>query len=249
MERQLRKGNIVEALFRLWTDDKRELLDKLEFRQLGYNPAGIITVDQKRDLLKVASDPDFAVVRAGSHPPRVLAGISINGQKRGYTAASTMGGLCIRCPRSISCLDRGEANLWYNRYNITNDYAQFRRRFPDVDVVLVSLLVASLDEIHKQAKKRSWHDLVFRLIGDGPAAVAAEPEGEEMIRYLRYGARGKVARSMTVLHLLHSELEIGTVPHFVTGGLSQFGHPRPVCCVDIKLAHDEQSLIDYLGRL
>lgn len=249
MERQLRKGNIAEALFRLWTEDHAALLTNLTFRQQGYNPAEIVGVEEKREELKRQSDPDFAAIRQEGYQPEYVVGISVNSQKSGYTATSTMGGLCIRCPRGLSCLDGHESNLWYNRYNIVNDYPQFRKRYGGIDVLLVTFILPSSDTIFKKVGERGWESLVLDYIVGGSTAVAGQSEASEMLDYLRFGARGRNRRRMEVLHVFHSELESGTVPHFVTGGLSQYGRPREVCCVDIKLPHNEARLLTYLSRL
>ncbi len=249
MERQLRKGNVAEALFRLWTEDHAALLPNLTFRQQGYNPAEIVGVEAKRDELKRKSDPDFAAIRKGTKAPEYVVGISVNGQKSGYTAASTMGGLCIRCPRGLSCLDGHESNVWYNRYNITNDYPQFRQRYAGIDVVLVTIMLPSIDTIFGKVRELGWESLVFDYIVGGSAEIEGSPQADEMMTYLRFGSRGKTRRHLEVRYVLQSDLESGAVPHFVTGGLSQYGRPREVCCVDIRLTHGEDQLLDYLSRL
>lgn len=248
MQRQLRRGNVGEALFRLWTEDHATDFPHLEFRQQGYNPHGVVDVDAKRSHLKKSSDPDFAVVRPGSEPPQYLIGVSVNTQKRPYTAASTMGGLCIRCPRAVSCLDGHEANVWYNRYNITNDYPQFRARFAGIDVVLATLWVPSIDTIFNRVKKMGVEELLLEYIRGGVKAIAGG-DGDRLLEYLRYGHRTKKRRNLRVVYALHSQLVSGEVPSFITGGLSQFGRPREVCCVDVRHAHSEDQLVAFLKGL
>jgi hypothetical protein len=249
MERQWRKGNVAEALFRLWVEDHSALLPRLAFVQQGYNPAAIVPVEAKRESLKRQSDPDFAAIYRVGDVARYAAGISVNGQKAGYTARSTMGGLCILCNRGRSCLDGHEANLWYNRYNIVNDYRQFRERMNGVDVALVTLLLPSSDTIFGEVKKRGWEALILDYIRAGRAGIAEQPQAGEMLHYLGFGARGRIRRRMEIRFTLHSELETGTIPQFITGGISQYGRPREVCCVDIRHSRGEDDLLAYLSRL
>lgn len=254
MERQLRKGDLGEALFREWAE--RALGGLFTERgwsleQQGFNPGGFVDRSDKEDL-KENSDPDFALYSSDVEQP--ITGISINSQKKWYSAASTMGGFCIKCPRAWDCIDGNEENLWYNKYNITNDYPQFKDRFDNVDVMLLTLRV-NLDSVSKWAKEENYEKVVHGYIFGGIEQVVGK-DREQFLHYLRHGRRSENWwRSMEIRWILHSELEeldeeykVGAskIPYWTTGGRSQFGRPREVCCVDVNLSRGEKELLYFL---
>lgn len=254
MEKQLRKGDLGEALFREWAERNLNniLLDKgWILEQQGFNPGGFVDLTEKKDLKK-SSDPDFAIYSVDTGLP--VVGISINSQKNWYSAKSTMGGYCIKCPRAWRCIDGNEENLWYNKYNITNDYVQFKERFNNIDVILLTPKV-NLDSMIKWVKKEHYEDVVHSYIYGGMDKVDKK-DREKFLHYLRHGRRSvNWQRSMEVRWILHSELEeldeeynvsAGKTPYWITGGRSQFGRPREVCCVDVNLSRGEKALLYFL---
>ncbi len=251
MDRQLRAGNVGEAIFRLWYDERAGYFPQVSLIQQGYNPEGIIPVGDKREQLMKKSDPDFALVSSDQADPQLaprIVGISINCQRRPYDRLSTMGGYCIKCPRAHSCYDGHEQNIWYNSYNIENDYPQFRERFGGADVVLVTLFLDPTT-IYKWIQQEGLEDLLLTYIYAGRAGIEGHPRAEELLRYLAYGKRKGVRRKARLVWLLHSEIAEGKVPWFQTGGQSQYGRPRMVHCVDMKAARDEDAFKEYLAGL
>jgi len=258
MKKRLRKGDIGEALFREFFE--RKLGNFFGSRgytleQQGFNPGGLVDRSEKKHL-KEKSDPDFAI-----YPPKIkrpIVGISVNTQKKFYTADSAMGKSCIKCPRANSCYNGNERNLWYNKYNLS-DYAKFEQRF-GVETCMVTLIV-NVDSIAQWVEKHGLEYIVHAYIFNGGAELsnAEKRKLEEFKNYLRHGRRKGWERPIQIAWVFRSELEEitptktsvpkGKIPFWTTGGRVERGRPRPVCCVDIKYARGEQELINYLTSL
>src|SRR5688572_18286446 len=251
MDHQLRAGNAAEAVFRFWFEEHAAAFPRIKLIQQGYNPTGVIPVGDKREHLMKQSDPDFAIVPADAEDlelaPRIL-GISINSQKRPYDRLSTMGGHCIKCPRAFSCYDGNEKNLWYNSYNIENDYPQFRERFGGADVALVTLFFDPTP-LYTWVQNQDMDDLLLSYIYAGRDGVREEARTEDLMRRIAFGHRRAVRRTFDLVWLLHSEIAGGNVTWFQTGGRSQYGRPRMVHCEDMRAARDEASFESYLAAL
>jgi hypothetical protein len=258
MEKRLRKGDIGEAIFREWLERRLgELLlsSGCVLEQQGFNPYGFVDRSEKGHL-KEKNDPDFAIysVRTG----RPIVGISVNTQAKYYTAESAMGKLCIKCPRSHSCYNSKEQNLWYNKYNLS-DYAKFEQRF-GVETCMVTLIVR-VDSIARWVEKQGYEDVVHAYIFDGGRSLPARDvkKLEEFLQYLRHGGRKGWDRPVEIRWILRSELREITpsnpalsekgIPFWTTGGRVERGKPREVCCVDARLARCESELIEYLSTL
>lgn len=257
MERRLRKGDVGEALFREWFERKLGSLSSrgYELEQQGFNPGGFVDRTTKGHL-KEKSDPDFAIYSLKTEKP--IVGISTNTQAKFYTAESSMGGGCIKCPRAYSCHNGNERNLWYNKYNLS-DYAKFEEKF-NAETCMITLLV-SVDSIARWVEQQAYEDLTHAYIFDGGRSLKNTQKGqlEEFVEFLRHGRRKGWGRRMEIKWVLRSELaEItpekpsaprGRIPFWTTGGRVERGRPRPVCCVDAKYARGEQELISYLTKL
>lgn len=256
MEKRLRKGDVGEALFREWFDRSlRDLSSRgYKLEQQGFNPGGF--VDRSGKNLKAASDPDFAIYSQKIKMP--IVGISINTQKKFYTADSAMGKNCIKCPRAYNCHNGNEMNLWYNKYNLS-DYDKFEQRF-NVETCMVTLLV-NVDSITQWVEKHGLEDIVHAYIFDGGTNLLGTDRKklEEFKNVLRHGQRKGWERPIEIVWLFRSELDEitpvrtsvpkGKIPFWTAGGRVERGRPRPVCCVDSKYARGQQELVNYLTKL
>jgi hypothetical protein len=257
MEQRLRKGDVGEAIFREWFDRiLGECCARGGYRldQQGFNPGGLIERGEKD--LKAESDPDFAIYSVSTSRP--VIGISVNTQEKFYNADNAMGKLCIRCPRAMSCYDGNEANLWFNKYNLS-DYAKFEKRL-NVETCMVTLKVA-VSSAANWLTENSYERLIHSYIFDGGISTDESDKSkiEALVEYLRHGTRRSWDRPVEVRWVLRSELQEitsevrevseGSIAFWTTGGRVQFGRPRPVCCVDSKLAHGEKSFIEYIAQI
>src|SRR2546427_13027703 len=88
MERNLGVGNVGEAFFRYWYG-KNIRNENLALAQLGYNPGGRVSGEEKVKLLKsLERSADFCLYDAKSSDSSVIQpvlGISVNQQAKGYT--------------------------------------------------------------------------------------------------------------------------------------------------------------------
>jgi hypothetical protein len=244
MKRRLVKGDVGEALFRYWFDKNVGQLSNLRLVHWGYFPLGIVTDEAKRKQLKTQSDPDYALVRR-SDESKPLVGISVNSQNKPYNVHSTMGGFCVKCPRAISCYDYNEENLWFNEFNIKSDYAKFTAAH-GVEVVLASLIASSIANVAKWVSDNTLEKEVHDYVQGGAEVVDDKAKLDGFIAKLAGRRQGRVKE---FVWLLHSEVLDGRVPSFITGGWSNYGRPRLVYCVDMKLSRDKDSFISYLKSL
>lgn len=242
MKRRLVKGDVGEALFRRWFDKNVGHLENIRLVHWGYYPLGVVKDEEKRKLLKQQSDPDYALVR-GNAPNKPLRGISVNSQSRPYDIRSTMGGDCIKCPRSTSCYDGNEQNLWYNEFNIRSDYTKFSQQ-NGVEVALASLIVGSLNTVAQRVSEGGLEQVVHDYVQGGEEAVDDKDGLAAFLKQLEKRERVKNFR-----WLLHSEVRDGKVSSFITGGWSNRGRPRLVYCVDMKLSRDQKSFVQSVRGL
>lgn len=242
MKRRLVKGDIGEAYFRLWFETNIGELKNTKLIHQGYNPQGIVRDEKKRKLLKQNSDPDFAIVHKKNKKIPLL-GISVNLQKKPYTCHSTMGGFCIKCPRAKRCFDNKEENLWYNAFNIDADYVKFSDKHK-VNVILVSLFNSAVDSMSKWISENNYDVLLHDYVDSGQEKAMKHEGWDEFYKKLISRTRVK-----DVKWLLHSDVLNKKVPSFITGGWSNFGRPREVFCIDIKLAKTQDNFISYIHKL
>jgi hypothetical protein len=258
MEIRLRKGDVGEAIFRNWFERKLGDLARsrrITIEQQGFNPGGFLDISEKGHL-KQKNDPDFAIYPEKSEKP--LVGISINTQAKLYTVDSSMGKGCIKCPRAYSCYDGFEGNLWYNEYNLS-DYYKFEHRF-NVETCMVTLLVNAAS-IAKWVEDNKMEHLIYAYILDGGQHLTSKEKEAlaDLLKYLRQGRRKNWERPLQIRWLLRSELDeitpmkssvdAGKIRYWTTGGRVERGRPRPICCVDSKLARNEGQLIQFLTNL
>src|SRR5207253_9097543 len=134
-------GNVAEAIFKYWYEEYVRN-SALTLAQLSYNPQGRSSGEEKVKLLKcLARSTDFCLYDAGSEPGaiRPVLGISVNQHAKGYSmweARSAPG--CWTCARKMQqpCYDKQISNVWFNKYNIDNDYKNFHDTYK-VEIVLV----------------------------------------------------------------------------------------------------------------
>lgn len=258
MEIRLRKGDVGEALFREWFERKFGSLAESKgftIEQQGFNPGGFQDITEKGHL-KQKNDPDFAIYPEKSEKP--LVGISINTQAKLYTVDSSMGKGCIKCPRAYSCYDGFEGNLWYNKYNLS-DYYKFEQTF-HVETCMVTLLV-NAGSIAKWVEDNKLEPLVHAYILDGGQQLIDKEKKAlaDLLKYLRQGRRKNWERPLQIRWLLRSELDeitptkssaaAGKIPYWTTGGRVERGRPRPICCIDSKLARNEKQFIQFVTKL
>jgi hypothetical protein len=251
MERRLGRGNVGEAVLRLWMEDHLAELSgrRLEFVQWGFNPADLVEIEDKREELLARSDPDFVLVEAGRYSEPLL-GVSSNSQKGPYNATHHMGGGCIRCPHARSCVDGEVRTIWYNEYNITNDYPKFVSRTGALDVLLVTILLPSLDSAAGWIKKHELETALFGLITGLPSGTATEAsEHDRVVQYLRYGARGSTPRPYEVFWETLSGIQNGRVATNRTGSRTQAGPPKKVVCVLCSELRGEDDFKVFLQKL
>ena len=191
MQRNLTTGNVAEAFFRLWWAERFSDVRKIALGQHGYNPEGIVEGREKAEMLKrLPQSPDFALYGADErsspkgHP---LLGISINSQADLYTMANARSPVhCFSCGRAPRCYQAavttgdGYGNLWFNRYNITNDYRLFTE-LSGAPVVLVTI-VASFPSTCQKAVADRYSEEAWALIH----GRAAEVDPERMRRFTDY---------------------------------------------------------------
>jgi hypothetical protein len=254
MRRNLTVGNITEAFFRVWWEGHVGHVGGLELQQLGFNPAGIVEGKDKAEMLKAhAKSPDFALVRP-DQGDAIVAGISINGQRALYTMENAREpSLCHECERKDDCYRiaragtaEAEGNLWYNLYNITNDYPLFVQGY-DAPVVLVSIIGnfpnTIQGKVERDFKQEAWDTL--RGVDDGSESMAS------FRRYLLY-SRGSLKggrRQYRLVWNLHNEVESGRTPYSVAGAPVSRGLPRKVACVDASNARGEDDLVAFFEAL
>jgi hypothetical protein len=258
MDRNLTAGNVGEAYFRLWWDENvHPVAPELALIQFGYNPEGIQVGPQKVEMLKTLKrSPDFAVVRrsdlGGEAMP--IVGISLNGQARPYTMKqATSPVACFTCPRQKPCFEAatgsgGEfrGNLWFNEYNVKNDYRLFTEEF-GVGVIMVTILAPFVSRLVRDVKANYARECRNAILG----AWDDESDIAGFTNFLRHeaGTPRRRRRRREIHWIMHEELATGTAPSHLTGGNASHGRPRPVRCVDVDVAHTEEELISVLRSL
>lgn len=256
MERNLFLGNIGEGFFRYWFEDQiAPLSDEFTIGQFGYNPEGVVVGPEKVELLKsLTRSPDFALFGRkdlGTPSERPLLGISVNVQKQLYTMHNARApALCWRCARGVQeeCYRRNVGNLWFNQYNITNDYFGFVRLF-EVDVLLVSIIATWPGAVLSGIQRYSLEDNLFGFINHG---LEEEPTSEmgKCIDILMFDQRYKEKRRRPyeLRWIPYSRLLRQEIPQSIAGAPVNVGIPRKVVCVDMKDSFPENDLLRYLGE-
>lgn len=258
MERNLTAGNVGEAYFRLWWDERiHPAAPDLALIQFGFNPEGIEVGREKVEMLKrLRRSPDFAVVRrsdlGGDAMP--IVGISMNGQARPYSMSQATNPVaCFSCPRKGPCFEAAttkkggfRGNLWFNDYNVTNDYRLFAEEF-GVGVVMVTILAPFVSSLVRPVRERYERECREAILG----AWSDESDVQGFTTFLRHEAGNprRRRRRREIRWVMHDEIASGTLPTHVTGGNASYGKPRPVRCLDVDLAHTEEELIDTLRML
>lgn len=256
MERNLGVGNIGEACFRSWFE-RRVMSAALgvTLEHYGYNPDGLVVGRDKVEMLKaLAKSPDFVLISTAAASARVpLLGISVNSQSSLYTMHDARAPwLCHTCARNAQqdCYEEKIGNLWFNRYNIDNDYKGFVEAF-GVDVLLVTIQAAWFGRVFKQVKEAGLEGAALRFIRNGRSQVenglrSSQDDVERFLTLLTKERRGARDRKLKVVWLSYQGILNGRVPYSVAAGQSQFGRPREVVCVNSAMGQSEESLVDLL---
>ena len=254
MARNLGVGNIGEAFFRHWFQENIRNPD-LVLLQIGYNPDDIVVGEEKVKLLKsLKRSPDYCVFRAkdvGTNRERPLMGISVNLHTKGYTmweARSATG--CHKCSRNAQelCYDRKISNVWFNKYNIDNDYKGFRELF-NTDVILVTPTIQWADSVKKRIEDQNLADALLEFIRRGnPQSSDSVSKAVDIVLREQRRSKQRPLRKYGLRWLLYSDVLTGKVPHSVTGGNVQYGRPREVVCINMEDTRDESQLIQYLNN-
>lgn len=266
MIRNLGLGNVGEAFFRYWYETHCNGLDDLSLRQFGYNPKGVIVGKEKPEMLKqLERSTDFAVYRVDdleSDPMKAkpILGISINTQKHAYdmnqARAPRMeykGSLCgcFNCPRGNVCFDDKVDNLWYNEYNISNDYMLFYKEFR-ADVLMVSIISKMPYAVWNRKISEGQFDKELReYLIKGKLAIEQNRSIVEFLDYLLFDQRYRKRtrpRGYGLVWLLYSDILEGKVSYHVTGAPVSRGRPRPVACIDILKSRSEQELVRFIEK-
>jgi len=258
MERNLGVGNIAEAFFRYWYEQSiAPKRPDLVIAQFGYNPEGLVFGPRKVEMLKeLRESPDFALFRKadlGTAHERPIIGISVNGQGDLYTMHNARAPwLCWACARRVQqeCYEERIGNLWFNRYNITNDYRGFRELF-DRDVVLVSVIAKWFKSVFSKVRKAGLETAALTYIKKG---LGTEPSPDvksfiDMLTQIHRGNWKVEPRKYEIRWLLHSDVYDGKIPHSVAGAPVNVGLPREVVCIDVNNARGERELVDFIVSL
>lgn len=266
MVRNLGVGTIAEAFFRTWWEENLGTVAEITLSQFGYNPEGIVVGREKADMLKrLPRSPDFAVFRTedlGTPREYPLVGISVNSQEKLYhMRTATSPADCYVCPRASDCHKVATGlpssfpgNLWYNHYNITNDYRIFVEKFA-ADVLLVSIISRTPSAVWNAVKKKNrkkklgFTEVEIRALINGETLAG---DGIEKLREYLIFKRGKSSSGRRTRQLFwyeYSDLYGQRVPYSITGAPVNQGRPRPVACVNVQLAKSEEELIEQLMKL
>ena len=267
MTRNLVRGNVGEAFFRYWFETNCHGLDDLTLRQFGYNPAGVVVGEEKVEMLKrLERSTDFAIYRVADlkESPKEagpILGISINTQNSPYTMyhsrspkmdydGRTWG--CYNCPRGRPCFDDDVENLWFNEYNISNDYRLFFDEFR-VDVLMITILskIPNLVFNARITKGQFENELREYLLGGAKAIL----ENRSILAYKllplfdqRYKNRTH-PREYDLVWMNYRDILNGRIKYHITGAPVSRGRPRPVACIDLMHAFVEAELIKYIEDL
>lgn len=270
MAERLSRGNVGEAVFRLWTErqaSEHGLFGGTWVEHLGYNPPGVIDVAEKRGL-KTWSMPDFALVRRSdvgangevAENAERLLGISVNTQKGFYGIWLAMGPYCARllgepgapgpCPWIDDCLADREHRVWHNWYNIHNDYLVFRDAYA-ADVACLTVFPSrprnSIEAIRSAVRENEWDAVQLGYIRRGREAIAGAPGGEQYLRTLERDGRGH-PREFEIRWVRLSDFHEKRIEFWSAGGRVDRGRAnRPVCCIRYEDMRTEAELIDLLA--
>ncbi len=258
MERNLGVGNIAEAFFRAWWEAHMAGQQSLLLGHFGYNPDGLVVGKDKADMLKsLPRSPDFAIFRsdsAGTPDERPLLGISINNQKSLYSMDNARSPRhCLECPRNQDCYrlatDRPTdlpGNLWYNLYNITNDYVLFSEAF-EVDVLLVTIVSTAPNNVWAKVKGGEFKDEVYAYLTGQQLGGGRIDRFREYLLYNR-GNPNCGPRDYSLFWTTHSQIHDGVIPYSIAGAPVNQGRPRSVACIDVRCAHLEPDLPAWLAQ-
>lgn len=272
MDRNLAIGDAGEALFRYWFETNCHGLDDLVIDQLGYNPQGMVSdTDKKEMLMELAESTDFALfrkedyVQEGDEAEPIL-GISINTQKEWYDMDNNPGVKldytsdilpdsrwgCYTCPRADDCYEGDLENLWYNEYNISNDYKLFVDEY-DTDVLMVSIISTTPYNVRRKFQNdEQMFDACYRYLNDGADALGHKSV-VEFLDYLvfdqRYTNRTEPREEQFTYVLREQLLDLLKADsesfHVTEASMGSF---RPVACIDSTAARNEQGLVDYISE-
>jgi hypothetical protein len=269
MDRNLGVGNIAEAFFRNWFDKNVSAKrPDLILSQFGYNPEGLVVGREKVEMLKrLPRSPDYALFdksTIGTDREKPIIGISVNGQGSLYTMHNARAPwLCWTCSRGAQqpCYEEKFGNLWYNRYNITNDYQSFTKLF-ETEVVLVTIVARWLGNVFKSVREEGLANTALQYVkhgeprrGEESISISVDKERSDLIRFLdllRYQQQGKhhtKPRPYTLHWLPYSDVLNNKIPQSVTGAPVNIGQPREVVCIDSRDARGESQLVEYLKSL
>lgn len=262
MARNLGIGNIGEAFFRYWYETHCNELDDLSLRQFGYNPEGIVVGEEKKEMLKqLERSTDFAIYRAvdldeDPQEAKPILGISVNTQKYTYTMSQARAPKmeykgeswgCFNCPRGNRCFDHEIGNLWYNEYNISNDYLLFRNEF-GADVLLITIISKMPYTVwNGKIKKGEFDDELRRYLLDGKFSISESQDVVDFLDYLLF-LRAQVTspRDYEIVWLSYSDILSGKIRYHITGAPVSRGRPRPVVCIDLINSRSERELIKFI---
>ncbi len=258
MDRNLGVGNIAEAFLRFWFEEKvASRLPHLKISQFGYNPEGLVVGREKVEMLKrLRESPDFALFLStdvGTPGERPIAGISVNGQGGLYTMHNARAPwLCWKCARGAqeACYGKEIGNLWFNRYNITNDYRGFTELFHS-DVILISVIATWFKTVFTRVRDEGLEAAALKYIKAGRDGETTS-EIDRFIHVLTRIQRGKSGselRKYELYWMLYSQILDGRIPQSITGAPVSVGLPREVVCIDVRSARSERELVDYLSSL
>lgn len=270
MDRNLAIGDAGEALFRYWYETNCYGLDDVVLDQFGYNPQGVIAEEDKAEMLKEHEDaPDFALFDRDEYEQEgtdadPLVGISINTQKEWYDMDNGPGVKldykseildgkdwgCYTCPRADSCYAGELKNLWYNEYNISNDYRLFTEEY-DVDVVMISIISTTPYNARRKFQEDDrMFDACYRYLMHGENAVSKKSV-VDFLDYLAFDQRYKnrteprdeefafVRRSQIIDQLAEDSFHVTQ---------SSVGGFRAVACIDSSMVADEGDLVNTLAN-
>lgn len=270
MDRNLAIGDAGEALFRYWFETNCSGLDDVVLAQFGYNPEGIVDDPDKKEMLKEHEDaPDFALFRQTEYERQgveadPLLGISINTQKSWYDMDNGPGVKldyeseiledtdwgCYTCPEAEDCYEGNLRNLWYNEYNISNDYRLFVEEY-DVDVLMVSLISTTpYNTRRKFSENDEMFDACYRYLNEGEGALS-EDSVVDFLDYLAFDQRYKdrtEPREEEIAFVRYSDIVDRIDDDSIHVTQSSVGSFRPIACVDGEMAEGENDLVEALAE-
>ena len=157
---------------------------------------------------------------------------------------------CYTCPRAKDCYAGNLNNLWYNEYNISNDYRLFVEEY-GVDVLMVSIISTTpYNARRKFQEDEQMFDACYRYLNEGEGAISKQSV-VEFLDYLAFDQRYKnrtEPREQEIVFVQRSGVvdRIGEDSFHVTQ--SSVGGFRAVACIDSSMAESEQNLMKTLSR-